>query len=49
MSRRYRIVGYGPGKSCLTWSCDDELGNLKEHLKAEGYDAINIEEERDGE
>lgn len=43
---RYRILAYGPGKECLTWSDDINLAWTKQRLKEEGYDEIIVEEEK---
>lgn len=45
----YRIVAYGPRKSCLTWADDKiELGIKKQSLTLDGYERFEIinEEEK---
>lgn len=41
----YRIVAYGPGKECLTWADDTNLGIVKESLARRGYADIKITED----
>lgn len=43
--QKYKILAYGPGKECLTWSGDTNLELMKEILKAEGYDVFKITKE----
>ena len=47
---RYKIVAYGPGKSCLTWWAGDQTDlEAKEHyLRLEGYTDFRIEEDKLG-
>lgn len=42
--KNYKIVAYGPGKELLTWSFSGNLANVKEYLRAEGYDEIKVVE-----
>lgn len=48
MGKRYKIVAYGPEKSCLTWADDDNLEDIKNTLRSDGYDEFRLKEERDG-
>jgi hypothetical protein len=48
MVKRYKIVAYGPEKSCLTWADEDNLEDTKNTLRSDGYDEFVVEEERDG-
>lgn len=41
----YRIVAYGPGKECLTWADDTDLGAVKEILARRGYAEIKATED----
>lgn len=42
--KSYKIVAYGPGKELLTWSFIGNLDDVKEYLRAEGYDEIKVME-----
>lgn len=43
----YKIVAYGPDKSCLTWAKDkDNLEAKKHSLELDGYTSFRIEEEK---
>lgn len=45
MGKRYKIVAYGPEKSCLTWADEDNLEDTKNTLRSDGYDEFVVEEE----
>lgn len=46
--RNYKIIAYGPGKSCLTWaSGKDNLEAKKHSLELDGYTDFKVEEEDD--
>ena len=45
MSKRYKIVAYGPEKSCLTWADEYNLEDTKNTLRSDGYDEFMVEEE----
>lgn len=47
MDKSYKIVAYGPEKSCLTWAYEDNLEDVKNTLSGDGYDEIIIKEERE--
>ena len=47
MRKRYKIVAYGPGKSCLTWADEDSLEDIKNTLRSDGYDEFVVQEEED--
>lgn len=43
----YKIVAYGPDKSCLTWARDQiSLEAKEQYLRLEGYTDFRIEEEK---
>lgn len=42
---KYRIVAYGPGKECLTWADDTDLGTVKELLVRRGYVDVKTTED----
>lgn len=46
--KKYKIVAYGPEKSCLTWADEDNLEDIKNTLRSDGYDKLMVEEERNG-
>lgn len=44
----YRIVAYGPGKSCLTWAgTKTDLEAKEQYLRLEGYTDFRIEKEEE--
>ena len=45
MGKRYKIVAYGPEKSCLTWADEHNLEDTKNTLRSDGYDEFMVEEE----
>lgn len=45
--KKYKIVAYGPEKSCLTWANEDNLEDIKNALRSDGYDEFTAKEEQD--
>lgn len=44
----YKIVAYGPGKSCLTWAENKiNLEAKKRSLELDGYTTFTIEKEEE--
>ena len=47
LRKKYKIIAYGPGKSCLTWANEDELEDIKDTLRSDGYYEFMVVEEED--